>query len=110
MIVGVNIIKAKMHAPSGMTIFSTDPSESGFQEKPGENFINAMPVDQTHNLFSEQLLSAKLDGWRLVAKYDLIAVDQEGTLQIFDWKTSRRPAPRERMASRLLRTTRAPAE
>ena len=66
-----------------------------------ENFLQAMPIDREQQLFSEQLLSTVLDGHRLVAKYDLIAIDQQGSYHIFDWKTSRSPAPRERMAARL---------
>ncbi|MEN8242674.1 MAG: PD-(D/E)XK nuclease family protein [Chloroflexota bacterium] len=66
-----------------------------------EDFLGAMPVERSQQLFSEQMLSTELDGKRLVAKYDLIAIEEGGMIQIFDWKTSRKPAPRERMAARL---------
>jgi RecB family exonuclease len=77
------------------------PAERGKLALWWENFIRVMPVDKSQHLYSEQLLSADLDGRRLVAKYDLIAIDPAGTLHIFDWKTSLKPPPRERMAARM---------
>lgn len=44
--------------------------------------------------FSEFTLTSKLADKSLVAIYDLIAVNSDGTMLIFDWKTSSR-APRE---------------
>ncbi len=55
----------------------------------------------------EIILSTRLAGQRLVAKYDLILADEVGGLTIFDWKTSQK-APRkdwllERIQTRLYR-------
>ncbi len=41
--------------------------------------------------FAEVTLSTPLEGFRLVAKLDLLVVAQEGRLTIYDWKTSSQP-------------------
>ncbi len=55
--------------------------------------------------FPEITLAAALDGGdqrlRLVAKYDLVAVFPDERILILDWKTTRRPPPRSRLAERM---------
>ncbi len=52
-------------------------------------------------LFVETTLSTTLSGHRLVAKYDLILYDEQGTLIIFDWKTSQKRIKREWLLKRI---------
>ncbi|MBI3161524.1 MAG: PD-(D/E)XK nuclease family protein [Chloroflexi bacterium] len=57
-----------------------------------ENYINAKDLTGFKNLsglYSEITLSAPLGKFRLVAKYDLIAVDENKAV-IYDWKTYRK--------------------
>lgn len=51
--------------------------------------------------YPELSLQATLQGYRLVAKVDLLLVTPEGRALIYDWKTSRRRTPRQNMAARL---------
>jgi CRISPR/Cas system-associated exonuclease Cas4 (RecB family) len=59
-----------------------------------ENFGNA------HRLFPEYTLSAPLGSYRLVAKYDLVAVTEEGNAVIYDWKSYRKRPRNEDLAVR----------
>jgi hypothetical protein len=52
-------------------------------------------------LYPEAGLSAPLGEQRLVAKFDLIAVQADGRVTIFDWKTSRRKPPPGWLAGRM---------
>jgi len=52
-----------------------------------ENFLAFVPPHLEGHRYVEMTLSTTLEGWRLVAKYDLILV-QDKKLFIFDWKTS----------------------
>lgn len=68
--------------------------------------INHLPVlDEVslmdHQLFPEIILSATIGIYRLVAKYDLIAVTKDRQLVIFDWKTATRRPKRNDLAARL---------
>lgn len=49
----------------------------------------------------EMNLQTTLAGRRLIAKYDLIALETGGDAIIVDWKTWRRIPPRQRLASRM---------
>ncbi len=51
-------------------------------------------------IYPELLLSALLGDFRLVAKYDLIAMTEEGKLVIFDWKTYRKRPRNEWLSAR----------
>jgi CRISPR/Cas system-associated exonuclease Cas4 (RecB family) len=51
--------------------------------------------------FSETSLSAPLGNFRLLAKYDLIAIAPDGSARILDWKTSRKRPRRPWLAARL---------
>jgi CRISPR/Cas system-associated exonuclease Cas4 (RecB family) len=50
---------------------------------------------------TELVLSAALDGRRLLAKYDLVAVRPDGKILIYDWKTYEKRPRDEWMAKRL---------
>lgn len=50
---------------------------------------------------SEYMLTAPFGGYRLVAKYDLVAIDPEKRAVIVDWKTSTRAQPRKYLLDRL---------
>ena len=52
-------------------------------------------------LHPEMVLMDTLDGRILLARYDLLAIWPGKRLLILDWKTSRRPPPRARLAQRI---------
>lgn len=70
-----------------------------------QNFEDSVPRLLSGQRFVETTLAAPLDCYRLVAKYDLVQVQPDGCVQIFDWKTSlRRPRSsvlRARLQSRV---------
>lgn len=51
--------------------------------------------------YPEVLLSAPVNDYRLVAKYDLVAVDAGRQVTIVDWKTSRKRSRRDWLSGRL---------
>ena len=51
--------------------------------------------------YPEMALTAPLNGFRLLAKYDLIAAEPGGRIVIMDWKTAERRPARTRLAARL---------
>lgn len=55
------------------------------------------------SLYPEFSLSAPLGGFRIVAKFDLVAVSPQGLLLIYDWKTSR-SQPRRKFLEKRLQT------
>jgi hypothetical protein len=65
------------------------------------NYLEARPTDLPSARYPEVLLSAPAGDYRLVAKYDLVAVDAGERAVIVDWKTSRRRPKREWLAERL---------
>jgi len=69
------------------------------------NYLQSGPADLPAKRYPEVVLSAPLGGYRLLARYDLVAVDAaKGRGQravIVDWKTSRRRTPRDRLQGRL---------
>ena len=68
-----------------------------------ENFLNSKGLAQLKNnssLFTEMTLSAPLGNFRLVAKYDLIAI-QNGKAAIYDWKTHRKRSRNEWLNARM---------
>jgi CRISPR/Cas system-associated exonuclease Cas4 (RecB family) len=65
------------------------------------NYLETRPTDLPSARYPEVLLSAPAGDYRLVAKYDLVAVDPGERAVIVDWKTSRRRPERERLAERL---------
>jgi hypothetical protein len=61
-----------------------------------ENYLNAGRIAcLSGRRYVEFALSAPLGGRRLVAKYDLLVVGEDGCLTIVDWKTSLRRPKRE---------------
>jgi len=52
-------------------------------------------------LYPEAALSVPLRGYRLLARFDLLARLPDGTFLIVDWKTSRKKPPREVLARRI---------
>jgi CRISPR/Cas system-associated exonuclease Cas4 (RecB family) len=69
-----------------------------------ENFLQFADVKPEVNSLVEGTLSAQIDGYRLLAKYDLIRWDIDQSrkrVTIYDWKTSRRRPPHQWLADRL---------
>lgn len=64
------------------------------------NYLDRGPADLPVSRYPEVLLSAPVSGHRLVAKYDLIAVDTGRRAVIVDWKTSRKRPKRKWLAKR----------
>lgn len=68
-----------------------------------ENFLNAKVLKGLRDLpgvYPEATLSAPLGRYRLMAKYDLIAV-KDGKATVFDWKTYRRRPRNEWLSARM---------
>lgn len=65
------------------------------------NFLNSIPTEKTGKNLSEFVLALSLMGIHLIAKYDLLALNEDGTIVIYDWKTSKKISPREYAANRL---------
>jgi len=68
-----------------------------------ENFINAKDLTGLRDLsglYPEVTLSAPLGDFRLVAKYDLIAVTEDEKIVIYDWKTYRKRPRNEWLSAR----------
>lgn len=66
-----------------------------------ENYLRAGPADLPAQRYPEITLSAPLGGYRLLAKYDLIAIDPGRRAEIVDWKTSTHRPARAMLAARL---------
>jgi hypothetical protein len=66
-----------------------------------QNFLRIPGMEPRPGLFPEVSLSASLETGRLAATYDLVIVEEEGRMTIYDWKTSRRRPRREWLAERL---------
>jgi len=72
-----------------------------------EDFLQFVAPMVVGKRFVETALSTSLNGHRLLAKFDLVLLRADGSIDIFDWKTSRR-IPREawflqRLQTRLYR-------
>lgn len=65
------------------------------------NYLAAPPADLPASRYPEIVLSAPLDGHRLVARYDLVAVDAGRRATVVDWKTSRQRPRHAWLAGRL---------
>jgi CRISPR/Cas system-associated exonuclease Cas4 (RecB family) len=64
------------------------------------NFQNSINLTGFKNLYPEATLSAPLGNYRLLAKYDLIALRDEN-VRIYDWKTYRKRPRNEWLAARM---------
>lgn len=62
------------------------------------SYLAASPADLPGQQHIEFTLAARVVGFRLVAKYDLLVVASDGSVSILDWKTSRRKPYRDRLA------------
>ncbi len=82
-------------------VASGDPDLSAWWQAYLKNLPQDLPVFRK----VEYTLSAPMAGFRLLAKYDLLAIEPGERIQILDWKTNRRRPPaarlRERVQSRL---------
>ncbi|PKO23239.1 MAG: PD-(D/E)XK nuclease family protein [Chloroflexi bacterium HGW-Chloroflexi-1] len=65
------------------------------------DYLRAGPVDLPPARHPEITLSAAVSGHRLLAKYDLIAVEPGGRAAVVDWKTSRNRPKRAWLSARL---------
>ncbi|MCC7117835.1 MAG: PD-(D/E)XK nuclease family protein [Anaerolineales bacterium] len=63
-------------------------------------FKGSTDFKKLHNLKAELTLSAPLGGFRLLAKYDLLAFGTDEKIYIYDWKTYRKRPQAERLALR----------
>jgi hypothetical protein len=66
-----------------------------------DNYLQHPPADLPPQRYPEVTLTAPVSGRRLLAKYDLLAVEPGARAVIVDWKTSRRRPAREKLARRL---------
>jgi len=68
-------------------------------------YLNGLPADLPAIRKVEYTLSARFAGFRLLAKYDLLAIEPGNRILIIDWKTNRRrpsaASLRERVQTRL---------
>jgi CRISPR/Cas system-associated exonuclease Cas4 (RecB family) len=71
-------------------------------------FLAALPVfpvelsDQSGQIrLAEHTLATRLEGHRLLAKYDLLVIRPGERIWIFDWKTGARPFTHSQMAARI---------
>lgn len=54
-----------------------------------QNYLNAAPITQLPlKRYAEFSLSATLSGWRITARYDLLAIEPRSKAVIVDWKTT----------------------
>ncbi len=80
-----------------LTPLATDPDlRSWWQNYLDTDLLETLPANRE----PEVMLSASLGNHRLLAKYDLLAIDNERAV-IVDWKTSRRVPSSEKLAQRL---------
>jgi hypothetical protein len=66
-----------------------------------EHYLHDSPSDLPEVQHTEIVLSAPLAGYRVMAKYDLLALDPGRKAVIVDWKTASRPPRYEHIAVRL---------
>jgi len=80
-------------------IAAADPSPNMYRW--WEDFLSFMPPLLEGDRYVEIILSTNLLEQRLLAKYDLILAQDNGTYTIFDWKTSRRKARKDWLLERI---------
>jgi len=66
-----------------------------------EHYLSLRPAALPGRLYPEVTLAAPLAGYRLLAKYDLLALDPDGEAVIVDWKTGGRRPPDDALRARL---------
>jgi CRISPR/Cas system-associated exonuclease Cas4 (RecB family) len=66
------------------------------------NYLDHRPLALAEaQTFPELTLSAPLRGYRLLARFDLLAVQPDGIFMVIDWKTARRKPARDSLARRI---------
>jgi len=65
------------------------------------NFISQKSIAIPDLRFAECTLTAPFNGYRLLAKFDLIVINPDADVIILDWKTSRRIPPRQWLEKRV---------
>jgi len=66
-----------------------------------ENYLACDEVRNGLALYPELSLSAPLEGYRLIAKYDLVIITEKNSITIVDWKTSQKPPKPKWLKDRL---------
>jgi CRISPR/Cas system-associated exonuclease Cas4 (RecB family) len=66
-----------------------------------QNHLEFQKLRNIKNCYPETTLTSSLNGFRIIAKFDLIAVTNDGELLILDWKTSKRKPKRIALQQRL---------
>jgi CRISPR/Cas system-associated exonuclease Cas4 (RecB family) len=66
-----------------------------------QNYLTDAPHDLPANRYSEHSLSAPFEGFRLIATYDLLAIEPGSRVVIVDWKTSRRQPTQQQLNDHL---------
>jgi hypothetical protein len=67
-----------------------------------QNYLNDRPTALTEaQTYPELTLSTPLRGYRLMARFDLLAVQPDDTFLIIDWKTAQQKPPHDRLARRI---------
>lgn len=74
-----------------------DELASWWAEYQASPILNDLPANRR----SEYMLTAPFGGYRLAAKFDLLAIDPGNRAVIVDWKTSSKPIPRKYLTERL---------
>jgi len=77
--------------------FATEPDLARWWQ----HYVDDRPAEVGAARYPELSLSTPVAGYRLVAKYDLVALTPGKQAIIFDWKTARKPTPRNWLATRL---------
>ncbi len=66
-----------------------------------ENFLQYIPQLLDGQRFIESTLTTSLAGQHLAAKFDLVLVNEDGNLTIFDWKTSKKQIRKDWLLERV---------
>jgi CRISPR/Cas system-associated exonuclease Cas4 (RecB family) len=67
-----------------------------------QNYLRQRPAELAQaQLYPELLLSTPLRGYRLLARFDVLAVQPDGSFLIIDWKTSLHQPTRAKLARRI---------
>ncbi len=66
-----------------------------------ENFVAFKPIERGQMVYTEKKLNMGLGNNLLVAKFDLLTKQEDGGIQIYDWKTSKKRPKREFVADRM---------
>ncbi len=79
---------------------SLDPNELELHDW-WQNYLAQRPnVLTTASIYPELPLSTPLGGFRLLARFDVLAVQSDGTFLIIDWKTAPKKPERQQLARR----------